>query len=261
MTEQRTPEELLEEVRATAEGFQVFGELGRRSDRDIWYLARDLETTKLVALRLRQQGVDANGQPEFSLEIAEELDKDVPLGEGECPGCRAPIRSFARFCGRCGTDLTASSRTPETREARAELLEQVRAASEEFYDVIGEMTWGGGAGTVYFAIERETGRLVRLRLKLEGSDYSLGETQAVMALKTQVMASYTSAMPALPALPDPPPAPAPPPGPATMTATPAGQYQAPARSTAGRKTPPVKLLVIGGGIILLLVIAYFAFAG
>jgi len=202
----RSADDLLRQVRDTAEGFDVFGELGRRSDADIWYLSRDRASGALVALRLRQEGLDSRGRPEYSLEIANELDKEVPLGEGECPGCRAPLRSFARFCGKCGADLTTLSRMPATKEERTALLEQVREASAEFYDVVGEMPWGGGAGLVYFALERSTGRLVRLRLRVEGSDFSLGETQTMVALKTRVLAAYTSDVGA-PAVPPPEPAP------------------------------------------------------
>ena len=41
----------------------------------------------------------------------------------------------------------------------------VRVAAAPGYEVLGEMPWDQGAGTVYFAIERTNGRLVRLRLK------------------------------------------------------------------------------------------------
>lgn len=245
MTAPRSPDELLEQVRATAEGFTVYGELGRKSDQDIWYLARDAEGGHLVALRLRQQGADES----YSLEIATELDKEVPLGGGECPGCRAPLRSFARFCGKCGADLTTASRMPQTPEERAELLEQVRIASSEAYDVVGEMPWGSGAGLVYFAIEKETGRLVRLRLKMEGDEYSLGETQAAMVLKTKVMAAYTSGV--TPPVPAPAPS-APPPAP---FADPPRTRPVPAPG-GGRK---VGLIV--AAVLLVIVIAYFAFAG
>jgi len=246
VTAPRSPDELLEQVRATAEGFTVYGELGRNSDRDIWYLARDLEGGHLVALRLRQQGADES----YSLEIAKELDKEVPLGGGDCPGCGAPLRSFARFCGKCGADLTAASRMPQTPEERAELLEQVRIASSEAYDVVGEMTWGAGSGLVYFAIEKGTGRLVRLRLKLEGDEYSLGETQAAPALKTKVMAAYTSGVtPAVPKGPEPPPPLAPPP------------LEPPRPRAVRRPASGLKVGLIVGGVLLVILIAYFAFAG
>lgn len=249
MTAPRNSDELLEHVRATAEGFAVYGELGRRTDRDIWYLARDDEAAKLVALRLRQDGVDDQGQPAYSLEIANELDKDVPLGEGECPHCGAKLRSFARFCGKCGGDLTSSSQMPKSAEERAALLEEVRLASADVYDVVGEMPWGGGAGLVYFALEKATGRLVRLRLKLEGDDYSLGETQAAMALKTKVLAAYTSGVG--PAVPRPTPA-----APAAARDSPAPPRSAPRQAGGARK------LVIGAVVVALVaVIAYFAFAG
>ena len=240
VTTPRTPEELLEQVRATAEGFTVFGELGRRSDRDIWYLARDEAARRLVALRLRAEPTDAGGDPSYSLEVATELGKEVPLGDGNCPHCRAELRTFARFCGQCGGDLTTESRMPRSAEERAELLESVRIASSDVYDVVGEMPWGSGAALVYFALEKGTGRLVRLRLKPEGDEFSLGETRAAMALKTRVLAAYTTGhAPVIPQRPGPVPSP-------------------PVRSAppAGRRVISLRIWLLAGGVVLLAITAY-----
>lgn len=203
---------LLDQVRRTAEGFSVFGELGRRSENDVWYLGRDLSTRQLAALRLRQERVDA-GEPVFSLEVAFDLDGEVALGEGRCPACGGKLREFARFCSRCGIDLAMADRMPKTAAERAALLEEVRASAGDGYEVIGEMPWSGGVGVVYFALERATGRLARLRLSFSTEGFQLGETVTALELKTQphvrISASYTTGAGA-PQVAAPPAAPPPP---------------------------------------------------
>ena len=220
----KSAEELLAQVRETAEGFEVFGELGRRSDIDVWFLARDQSGGGLVALRLKQDRVE-NGEPVFGLEIAKELDHGVALGEGRCPTCRARLRDFARFCSRCGCDLAGSGGAVKTAADRAALLEEVRIASAEHFEVLGQMPWSGGVGMVYFAIERASGRLTRLRLKDEAGDLSLDETDAAMTLKTRMSATYTTS-PA-PAIKESKVIPAPPPPRPAVQAPPAVARPAP----------------------------------
>jgi hypothetical protein len=241
-----SPDELLEQVRQSAEGFTVYGELGRNSDADIWYLARDQSTETLVALRLELQGQDAAGQPEYSLEVAKELGGQVAMGLGDCPNCKAPLRSYARFCGKCGADLVRGEELPTSPAEQAALLEQVRLAAADYYEVLGQMPWLGGAGVVYFALERESGRLVRLRLRRDQQDYSLGETQALMPL-SRVEAGYaTTAMRAL----EPPPSP--------PSSTPAGTASPPATPSSSRRS--IRPLLLGGvGVLVLAVIVYLVF--
>lgn len=240
MTVSRSSQEMLDEVRATAQGFDVYGELGRRSDRDIWYLAREQGTDALVLLRLREERIGPSGAPEYSLAIEHDLDKEVPVGDGVCPRCRAPLRSFARFCGKCGADLTTGNRMPATPDERARLLGDVRRAADEYYDVLGELPWAGGLGVVYFALERATGRLVRLRLQADGEEFSLDETRAMVPLETRVLASYTS-QPEAAGLP------------ASVAPEPS-----PAAATPSRA--PWRLAAVAAGVTIVAVLVYFALA-
>lgn len=211
-----SPEALLRQVRATAEGFEVFGELGRNGDADVWYLGREEGATTLVALRLWRRGGDSGGPPVYSLEVARELDDSVARGAGACPACGAGVRAWARFCGKCGTDLAGLAAAPADPAERRALLAQVREAAGGAYEVLGEMPWGGGVGIVYFALEKATGLLVQLRLRPEGEGMALGETHVTVPLD-RLQAGYVTQT-ALPPLPPPadadaPSAPAQPPGP------------------------------------------------
>src|SRR5262249_14780062 len=62
--------DLLAQVRATAQGYDVFGELGRKSDDDVWFLAREQGQAALVALRLKLEAPEGGGAPVRSLEVA-----------------------------------------------------------------------------------------------------------------------------------------------------------------------------------------------
>jgi len=172
--------------------YEVFGELGRETDSDIWYLGRDRESKRLVALRLRQIGVLPDGRPDYELEIADELDATVSVGAGDCPHCGAAIRKWARFCTQCGKDLSLGGANPSSPGDRAALLEEVRIAAQGTYDVLGEMPWAGGGGIVYFALEARTNRLVRLRLRDSDDGLELGETRALPHLGDRLSASYVT---------------------------------------------------------------------
>ncbi len=206
--------DFLAAVREAADGYEVYGELGRESETDIWFLARDLETKKLVALRLQAPADPgtAGGKPEYDLDVARELDASVSVGMGECPNCSTKLRRWARFCTWCGADLSDSKAMPSSPGQRDALLKQVQEAASEYYEVLGEMPWAGGGGNVYFALERQSRRLVRLRLKQGDDGASLGETRVLMDFKDrQVTAEYmtqvvASSKPSMPAMTPPPPA-------------------------------------------------------
>jgi len=182
-----------------SEYYHVYGELGRDSDADIWYLARDRSNAKLVALRLHRIGTGPDGKPDLDLEVARQLDGSVAVGVGECHVCGAQLRRWARFCTKCGADL-AQGQNVSSAGARAALLAEVKAAAAELYDVLGEMPWAGGAGAVFFAIEKLSGRLVRLRLRQQDSGFELGETRVMMRLSERIDATYVTRddMPAIP---------------------------------------------------------------
>lgn len=224
MTTVPSPEALLRYVRESAEGFEVFGELGRHDDSDIWYLARDQDGGTLVALRLKREGEATDGSPEYSLEITRELSGSVALALGDCPACGAPLRAWARFCGKCGADVAGRVAAPSNPAERATLLAEVRAAAGDVYEVLGEMPWAGGGGIVYFAVEKESGRLVRLRLTGDAEGMALGETRVMVPLE-RLDAAYVShasvtSMPAVPHSSSTEGAPVPPPSRTQRTRTP-----------------------------------------
>jgi hypothetical protein len=115
------------------------------------------------------------------------------------------MRAWARFCGKCGADLSGAAAMPRDPAERAALLEQVRAAAGEVYEVLGEMPWAGGGGIVYFALEKESRRLVRLRLQPATEGMALGETRSMVPLD-RLSARYVSeaSLPAVPRLSAPP---------------------------------------------------------
>lgn len=186
-------DELLRTVQeAASEFYHVYGELGRESADDVWYLGKDRSTARLVALRLRRVGVGPDGKPDYDLSAAQELDGSVSVGAGDCVACRKPLRRWARYCTHCGADLAVKGENPSSPGARAALLAEVRAAAQGVYDVLGEMPWGGGGGMVYFAVEKATQRLVRLRLRPDDEGFQLGETRVMMPLGDRLAASYVT---------------------------------------------------------------------
>ena len=185
--------DLLGTVRdAATPHYHVYGELGRESVDDIWYLGKEHASEKLVALRLHRIGTLPDGGPDYDLEIAHELDGSVAVGQAQCHHCGAELRRWARFCTQCGGDLSTSTENPSSPGARAALLAEVKSAAAGVYDVLGEMPWAGGVGTVYFAVEKASGRLVRLRLMQQGEGFELGETRVAMPFAEQLTASYVT---------------------------------------------------------------------
>lgn len=254
-------EDLLQIVRAhAAHRYDVFGELGRESDSDIWYLGRDLGSAKLVALRLRQVASGSDGDVEAELQVAHELDAAVAVGLGECVVCGAHIRRWIRFCTQCGADLTDGGRIPSTPEGREELLREVRESAAGVYDVLGEMPWAKGAGIVYFAIEKSTGNLVRLRLSSDSEGLGIKKTRLAFQGPDRVQATYLTHF-------EPSPAP-PPPGPDNAISTPAvvgraDRWLASVRSAPGsldsrlRADPMMAIKVLAGFVVLLIGLLVF----
>lgn len=248
----------LELVRQVAsEFYEVFGELGREGDEDVWYLARGHDDGKLVALKLHRTGQGPDGKPAYDLEVAQELDSQVSVGSEVCPACNATLRRWARFCTNCGVDLTeAGGGTPSSPPAREALLEQVKGASAGVYDVIGEMPWAGGAGHVYFALEKATKRLVRLRLRSDaGGGRHLAETQVFLPIAERVAATYVTSIFEKPMLSADHPLPADPPArPSVSVSRPTGRRPAPAFVVIfGRELPAMLVIrVLAGAVALLL---------
>ncbi len=239
---------LLEAVReAAAAEFEVYGEIGRGADGARAYLARDLADAKLVALKL----APAPASGEFLLDVVKQLDASVPANETRCPRCSAPLRQWARFCTKCGTDLWTDPSVGQGWSG-AELLAAVKEATQGRFEVLGEMRSAQGGGFVYFAKELATGNLVALRLQQEmGEEYSIGMTGVLRPIADSVLdqrGTPTLVIPAprLPAGGGPPRSPRPvvtaPPAPARTLGLPTSGPVAPARraDAVPVRQPPVR---------------------
>lgn len=177
---------LLQAVRDIAEGeYDVLGEMGRGKKGSVVYLARDLQSARLVALKLEHEGHD-----EYGLQVVQALDKSLPAVEGACPRCGGPLAGWGRFCPQCGADVSGAVRD----KSADELLEAVRDAAGEDLEVLGEMDRAEGGGRVYFARDRSDGRIVALRLQRDpdarGADeYVIDRTQVLKPIAAGVDAT------------------------------------------------------------------------
>ncbi|MEZ4455820.1 MAG: zinc ribbon domain-containing protein [Gemmatimonadales bacterium] len=158
-------DQLLSQVRAAAEGvYDVLGEMGRSKSGNVVYLAREIESGNLVAMKLSRTGGN-----DFNLEVVRTLDSSVPGLESTCPECRNVLRDWDRFCFKCGADLSANQFSTEPDEA-AQLLDAVREATAGTYDIYGKMDRADGGGVVFFARDIARNKVVALRLKRDAAD-------------------------------------------------------------------------------------------
>jgi hypothetical protein len=161
----------LDAVREAAKGeFEILGELGRRTDGEIAYLARDLSKPGLVALRLEP---NADDRHDYAMTVLEELDGSLPATGGGCQKCYEPLRGWGRYCPKCGHDLSGvdASGAPGSG-AQVEALVKRLTGGE--CDILGEMRRAEGGGTVYFAKQEGEDTIVGIRLrKGEGTDYEV----------------------------------------------------------------------------------------
>jgi hypothetical protein len=178
----------LDAVRKAAAGeFEIMGELGRRADGGIAYLARDLLEPRLVALRLERS---PGSRHDYVLDVLQELDATLPTSGSGCPRCSAPPRGWGRFCPACGYDLSGGS-SPGDRVSRSKLLGAVQDAAGGRYQILGEMQRAEGGGRVYFARERGKQTIVGLRLtKGPHRGYSVDQT-AVLPLLSDATEGVT----------------------------------------------------------------------
>ena len=190
--------DFLEAVRevAAAEHYELLGEIGHGKDLSIVYLARDLQYKSLVALRL-EPGVG----DEYVLEVVQQLDSSIPSVEGDCPKCGTRPRGWGRYCTRCGLDLSGVA---TGIQPTADLLQAVKEAAGDEFEILGEMSRAQGGGRVYFARQIQNGNLVALRLSREGaSDYSLGQTGVLKPLAASIGPKPSAPMPPPPPHPTP----------------------------------------------------------
>jgi hypothetical protein len=163
---------------AVGADYEVLGELGRRG-RTIVYLAREAQTTQLVALRLQPAPGASESSGDFTLDVVRQLDGSMPASKVACPRCSRDLESWGRYCSRCGADLAGI--IPQTGD---EMLAAVKEASRGKYDIVGKLPRAEGGGVVYFALELATKKLVALRLQKEA-----GAAGAFVLDRTQVIKS------------------------------------------------------------------------
>ena len=172
--------------------FELYGELGRGKDGRIVYLARELATSRLVALQLSPTGSKTVGGEDYWFEVVRTLDASVPAIDSNCPKCSKALGGWGRYCRHCGTDLGGPALSEQPLPGD-DLMRDVRAVARGRYDVLGQMSRTEGGGVVYFARELSTGKLVALRLQRErggthGTErFSLGLTGVLRSSLAQAL--------------------------------------------------------------------------
>ena len=168
-------------IEAVSADYEVFGELGRREDRSIAFLARTWSTRALMVLVLSPGGEGAD--EEYSLEVFEKLDARVPELPQQCSQCHTLLRPWARFCTRCGHD--ASGLAASGSLGAEELRKLAERAAGDKYELLGEMPRAGGGGAVYFGRNRQNGKVAALRLELGRDEkVAVSATQTLKTLET-----------------------------------------------------------------------------
>ncbi len=174
--------ELLRAVdEATSEDFLVYGELGREGATKVALLALERATGSLVVLVVVASVAD-DGSTELGVDVLTELDNRVPDAGTFCAKCGTKLRPWGRFCQNCGTDSTGQG--AGTEEDATEIRAAVEEAIADDYELLGEIRRREGGGRVFFARERQSGRIAALRLNRgkDAAEFELGET---MILKKQ----------------------------------------------------------------------------
>jgi len=153
---------LLQRVLDSVTGtYELLGELGKDELGLLLYLAREIATGKLVGVSVLQ---DDDEGTEFTLEVRTTLGETVSVEGSTCPECNTVLPDLERFCFHCGADLSgivAPEGTPESNR----LLAALSAATTGRYDILGRMDRAARAGTVYFARDLASRRIVALRLR------------------------------------------------------------------------------------------------
>ena len=147
---------MLDAVReASAERYEILGELGPSARSVMAYLVRQKSDRVLAVLLLERDPTGPVGEDRYTLAEATELDDRVPTLGITCDACQAPLATWAARCGVCGGEVVG---TPDDASA-------VRRLATAYSALLGSLVRPGG-GCVYFAREREA--LVALRLMSTG---------------------------------------------------------------------------------------------
>lgn len=120
----------------------------------ILYLARERRTQHLVALQLHP----GSSPSSMWLEVLRRLDASLPGLEERCGACQRVVTSGAKFCAKCGADLSAVP-----TGGADDVVEAVKQATGTQYEYLGRMDHGTG-NPVFIVRERAAGRLAALRL-------------------------------------------------------------------------------------------------
>lgn len=213
-------DELFDQIlNATAGEYEIHGELGRD-----WtgraYLAREIASGQHVVLRLPSDS-DA-------LEVLPRLSSTVPMAGGVCADCGDALTSWGGRCLACGAPVAGiPAEWPWSASVEASVLEEVRHAAGDSYEILGAMEQEETGGTVLFAREVASARLVALALHAGEGDG--GRYLAVIWEGPVLARSRPTTSPPRPPTPEaiipaPPPADLPPAGggrPASASAAPA----------------------------------------
>jgi hypothetical protein len=150
-------------TRALSGEYEILARLGLGSGGAPVYLARELVTDNLVALRLPPL-VSGNEAQEYGLEVVRQLDASLPEIETRCSHCAVTLRQWSRFCTNCGRDISGMAPGADG-QTRDQLRALAREAAAGTYEILGEMARAEGGGLVYFAREIATGRVLGLQLE------------------------------------------------------------------------------------------------
>lgn len=154
----------------------MLGELVQEHPGVLAYLARERATGGLVGLRLELEAPN-----HYMLDIVRELPTAMAGIEARCPRCATDAVAGARFCTRCGSDLSGIG-SMGRGIPRAELAAGLERAAAGKYEILGELA-GAEGGPVYFARERGTSGIVALRLWKDAHDeYVLHVTRTFACL-------------------------------------------------------------------------------
>jgi len=158
----------------------------------IVYLAREVASKQLVALQLRQGATPGS----MWLEVLRRLDSSLPNLEERCGFCQRPVAPGAKYCSKCGADLTVMP-----SGSSDEVLEAVKQATGSRYELLGRMEHGTRGGVVFVMRERSSGRLAALRLHKRQEEasgrrvYDLDHTNVMSQVAQDVGAGFSGAPP------------------------------------------------------------------
>ena len=190
--------------KAVAGEYEVLGELGHGRNGTIVYLARELATRHLVALRFLPGDGTARDAGEMWLEVLRRLDESIPAADAACPRCGKTLHNWGRFCSQCGADLSGIAQGADRAGSEDELLRAVKEAARGRYEVLGQMSRTEGGGVVYFAKDLKSDRITALRLhKQTAADggteqYKLGVTQVIRSVAESLGAPDVAPTPPAP---------------------------------------------------------------